>query len=580
VQHHFPLDGEYEMRVRLQRVPATGGIRGLGVEPQQLDVRLDGARVASFPVGGAPAGGRRSLDSAGPSDDGLVVRFPARAGTRWVSVSLLKAAGEIEGVGPTHLPVWTFSAGRAVERMGIDRLEIEGPFDATGPGDTPSRQTIFVCRPDRAAPAAAPASAASQNVEGEACARTILTRLARRAFRRPVTGRDVERLLSFYREHAGARGFDAGIQAALESLLVDPEFLFRVERGGVADPSGIRQLTDLELASRLSFLLWSSIPDEELLDAAEAGRLREPDVLERQVRRMLADRRSRALVTDFAAQWLHLRNMRAVSPAVNQFPEFDDNLREAFVRETELFLESQLREDRSVTDLLTAPYTFVNERLARHYGIPGVVGGRFRRVALPGGRRAGLLGHGSILTVTSYSTRTSPVIRGKWVLENILGAPPPPPPPDVPGLPDRGKTGQPASVRERLEQHRANPVCASCHARMDPIGFALEHFDAIGRWRDVGDDRKPVDASGTMPDGTKFDGPAELRSLLAARDEEFVRTVTTKLLTYALGRGLEHYDMPAVRAIVREASAHEYRWSAIILGIVRSVPFQMRRAES
>jgi hypothetical protein len=342
----------------------------------------------------------------------------------------------------------------------------------------------------------------------------------------------------------------------------------------------VRRLTDLELASRLSFLLWSSIPDDELLDLAAAGRLSNPGVLDAQVRRMMADRRVRALVTDFGAQWLHLRNMRAVAPFVNTFPEFDDNLRDAFVRETELFLEHQLRDDRSLTELLTADYTFVNERLARHYGIPNVAGSRFRKVALPDPRRAGLLGHGSILTVTSYSTRTSPVIRGKWLLENVLGAPPPPPPPDVPALPDTGKGGKPASVRERLQQHRANAVCATCHSRMDPLGFALENFDAIGRWRDTGEDRAPIDASATMPDGSKFNGPAELRTALSARSDEFVRTVASKLLTYALGRGLEPYDMPAIRAIVHDAAAQDYRWSAVILGIVKSVPFQMRRSES
>ena len=569
IRHRFPLDGEYQLQVRLQRVPASGAIRGLTAEPQELDVRVDGALVTTFKIAAPPrTGGRPPADyRADAADDGLVVRFPARAGAQTVSVSLLKGAGAIEGMGPTRLPVWTFSPGRAIEHMGIDRIVLDGPFAATGPGDTPSRARIFICRPTGAA-------------DETACAKTILGGLGRRAFRRPVAPADVNRLVEFYTRARATRGFEGGIQAALEAVLVDPEFLFRVEANEKAGSSGVRRLTDLELASRLSFLLWSSIPDDELLQIAEAGRLSNPTVLEAQVRRMMADRRVRALVTDFGAQWLHLRNMRAVTPFVNTFPEFDDNLREAFVRETELFLEHQLRDDRSMIELLTADYTFVNERLARHYGIPNVTGSRFRQVALTDPRRAGLLGHGSILTVTSYSTRTSPVIRGKWLLENVLGAPPPPPPPDVPALPDTGKGGKPASVRERLEQHRANPVCATCHSRMDPLGFALENFDAIGRWRDTGEDRAPIDASATMPDGSKFNGPAELRGALASRPEEVVRTVASKLLTYALGRGLEPYDMPAIRAIVRDAAAQDYQWSAVILGIVKSVPFQMRSSES
>ncbi|MGE3507559.1 MAG: DUF1592 domain-containing protein [Vicinamibacterales bacterium] len=566
VRHHFPLDGEYQLQVRLQRVQATGAIKGITAEPQEIEVRVDRQLVTTFKVASVfPTNGRPTPQY---SDDALVVRFPARAGTRLVTVSLLKGPAAVEGLGPTHLPVWTFSPGRAIERMGIDRVSIEGPHGATGPGDTPSRDGVFVCRPQNAA-------------AEDSCARTILGRLARRAFRRPIAAGDVDRLLEFYRPSRAEHGFDAGIQAALESILIDPEFLFRVEREDSATSAArLRRLSDVELASRLSFFVWSSIPDDELLDAAEGGRLREPAELERQVRRMLADPRARALVTDFGAQWLHLRNMRAVAPFVNAFPEFDDNLREAFVRETELFLDSQIREDHALADLLTANYTFVNERLARHYGIPNVLGSRFRRVTLEGDHRAGLLGHGSVLAVTSYSTRTSPVIRGKWVLENLLGAPPPPPPPNVPALPDTGKGGQPASVRERLQQHRANPVCATCHSRMDPLGFALENFDAIGRWRGTGEDGAPIDASATMPDGTAFNGPAELRRLLAARSDEFARTVTSKLLTYALGRGLEADDMPAVRAILRDAAPGGYRWSAIVLGIVKSVPFQMRRSDS
>ena len=339
-------------------------------------------------------------------------------------------------------------------------------------------------------------------------------------------------------------------------------------------------MSDIELASRLSFFLWSTIPDDELLALAEAGRLSEPEELERQVRRMLADQRASVLVDSFAAQWLHLRRMRSVTPDVLAFPEFEDNLRQSFVRETELLIEHQMRQDRSVVDLLTADYTFVNERLARHYGIPNVYGSRFRRLTLPDDTRRGLLGHGSILTVTSLATRTSPVVRGKWVLENILGTPPPPPPPDVPELEEREDDGAVRSLRQRLEEHRANPVCANCHARMDPIGFALEGFDAVGRHRVVDANGTPIDTSGTLPDGRAFDGLPALRDVLFERRTEFVATVTEKLLTYALGRGIEYYDRPAIRAIVREAGEDDYRWSSLILGVVKSVPFQMRRAES
>jgi hypothetical protein len=395
-----------------------------------------------------------------------------------------------------------------------------------------------------------------------------------------VTGEDVEPLLAFYRSGTARGSFDTGIQEALARILVDPEFLFRLERDPAGAAAGAAyRISDLELASRLSFFLWSSIPDDELLQVAADGRLSDPEVLARQVRRLLGDARSSALVSNFAVQWLHLRNLRAAAPDVNLFPEFDDNLRQAMNEETELFVESQIREDRGVSEMLTADYTFLNERLARHYGIPGIRGSHFRRVTFGDGRRAGLLGHASILTVTSHATRTSPVLRGKWILENVLGAPPPAPPPTVPALPDRGRSGEPASVRERLEQHRQNPACASCHSRMDPLGFALENFDGLGKWRTTGDEGTSLDTAAALPDGTTFDGPAALRQLLASREEEFAATLTAKLLTYALGRGLEHSDRPAIRAIVREAAASRYRWSSIILGIAQSVPFQMRRAE-
>ena len=569
VRHHFPLDGEYVVRIALQ------GNRG-SREPQEIDVRVDGVRRALLRVGRWPEGGEAGAARRVDAGDPLVVRFPVRAGSRTVSVSFTKRTSVTEGMAPSRLPIWTFSTGRGyVERMALESVQIEGPYSPdtlgrgpAGAGETDSLRRIFTCRPATAA-------------DEEPCADEILATLARRAFRRPVTGLDLSILRDFYAEGRRGGTFAAGIQRALESILVDPEFLFRIERDpdGVA-PATAYRLSDVELASRLSFFLWSSIPDDELLDAAASGRLGDPAVLERQVRRMLADERASVLVSSFAAQWLHLRRMRTVTPDVNAFPAFDDNLRAALVRETELFLESQMRDDRSVVDLLSADYTFVNERLARHYGIPNVYGSRFRRIDLPGDERRGLLGHGSILTVTSLATRTSPVVRGKWVLENVLGTPPPPPPPDIPDLPERAADGMVTSLRARLEAHRANPVCSNCHARMDPLGFALENFDAVGKWRDTGVAGGAIDASGTLPDGTAFEGFPGLRDVLLERRGEFVATVTEKLLTYALGRGVAYSDRPAIRAIVREAAASDYRWSSLVLGIARSLPFQMRRSDS
>jgi hypothetical protein len=561
VLHYFPLDADYTLRIRLQRDKAgTGAVRGLAAGPQQIDVHLGGERLKRFTVGADAPGGRVAKPET--ADAGLEVKFTARAGSSLVGVSILDRPLVTEGVNPTRLPVWTFSPGN--DRIAVDSVEIEGPFNAIGPGDTPSRRRIFVCKPSSG--------------DDTACARTILTALARRAYRRPVTSRDADRLLRFYAAGREGADFESGIRTALESILVDPEFLFRIERepAGVARGAAYR-ISDLELASRLSFFLWSSIPDEELLAAAERGALGDRAELERQVRRMLADRRSSALVENFGEQWLHIRSLRGVTPDVNAFPEFDDNLRAAFERETLLFLDSQLREDRPVTELLTANYTFVNERLARHYGIPNVYGSRFRRVALSG-QRGGLLGEGSILTTTSHATRTSPVLRGKWVLENLLGAPPPAPPANVPPLKENKAGEQSSTVRERLEAHRQNPVCASCHARMDPIGFSLEHFDAIGRWRDT-DESAPIDASATLPDGTKFSGAADLRTVLLSRREDVVRTAIEKMLTYAAGRGVEYYDYPVIRRILTDARAADYRWSSVVLGIVESEPFQMRRSE-
>ncbi len=593
VRHRFPLDGDYDIRIRLKR-SVYEYIVNLE-EAHDLEVRLDGARVALYTIGGEAPGRPAPLTFSGTfmaaggagyptqdwddyytgADAGLELRVPVQAGTRLVGVAFIGKSWEEEGVLQPPLREYGATVTELTdtspmpEGPGVESVSIDGPYHATGSGRTASRERIFTCRP--------PAGDAAAEAR---CARTIFSTLTRRAYRRPVTADDVEPLLPFYEAAHAAAGFEAGVRAGLERILIDPEFLFRIERDPEgAAPGGSYRLAGLELASRLSFFLWSSIPDDELLALGSSGALHEPGVLERQVRRMLADRRARALVDNFAGQWLAIRNVQGLVPDPNLFPGFDENLREAFRRETELFVESQLRADRSVVDLLTADYTFLNERLARHYGIPGVRGSRFRRVTLPDARRGGLLGHGSILAVTSYGNRTSPVLRAKWVLENLLGTPPPPPPADVPGLPESGEHGEPRTVRERLAQHRRNPVCASCHAPMDPLGFALENFDAVGEWR-THDAGLPVDASGVLADGTRFDGPAELRAVLAARREQFVETFTEKLLTYALGRGLEAYDRPVVRAIAREAAADDHRWSAIILGIARSTPFQMRRSES
>ena len=598
VRHRFPLDGEYVVTIRLKR-SVYEYIVNLD-EAHDLDVRIDGRRVARFTVGGAAPGKPAPVSFSGTfvaagaseyptqawddyrtgADAGLVARIPVRAGTRVVGVSFADRSWEHEGVLQPELREYgatvteTTDTSSRPEGPGLESVTLDGPYAATGPGETASRSRIFVCRPDGA------------DAGGERCARTILARLARRAYRRPVGAGDLEPLLAFYREGRAAQGFEAGIRTAIERLLIDPEFLFRIERDPEgAAPGAPYRLTDLELASRLSFFLWSSIPDGELLDAAERGRLSEPGGVERQVRRLLNDARASALVDNFAGQWLSLRSVDGIAPDPNLFPGFDENLREAFRQETRLFVESQLREDRSVIDLLAADYTFLNERLARHYGIPGVTGGHFRRVTLGGGgpaaaRRGGLLGHGSVLAVTSYGNRTSPVLRAKWLLENVLGTPPAPPPPDIPPLPGGGAAGEPRTVRERLAQHRRNPACAACHAPMDPLGFALENFDAIGQWRER-DAGVPIDASAVLADGlTTFDGPGGLRRVLLDRSEQFMETVTEKLLVYALGRGIESYDRPVIRAIVRAAAADDYRWSSLIQGIVESAPFRMRRSES
>ena len=581
VRHNFPFDGEYTVRVTMQR-NSRDYIRGIR-EPHTLDVRLDGRRLQRFTIGGERRGRSAPLFStAGQGDpeqehyertvdEGLEVRFRTTAGPHVVGAAFLKETIVFEGpLGP--LPPQLTQVEYAQNKgglMGVANMVIGGPYDApggsVGAGETPSRRKIFVCRPE-------------DSSDADVCAQQILSNLARRAYRRPVTQDDMETLLSFYREGSRSGGFDSGIAAALERILMGPEFLFRIER----DPDGLTpgaayRVSDLELASRLSFFLWSSLPDEELLGLAERGQLRNPGVLENQVRRLLADPRSQALARNFGNQWLYVRNLRGIAPDPEAFPYSDDNLMQAFQTETEMFFESMLREDRPVTDLFEADYTFVNERLARHYGIPNVYGSHFRRVHLADENRRGLLGQGSILTVTSYAHRTSPVLRGKWVLENILGAPPPPPPPNVPALRDPGTSEQALTMRERMEQHRANPACASCHATMDPLGFALENFDGIGRWR-TQEGSNPIDSSGVLPDGTAFNGPAELREILLSKREEFVTTVSERLLTYSLGRGLEYYDFPVLRQMMREAAPADYRWSSLILATVNSMPFQMRRS--
>ena len=582
VRHRFPVDGEYSVRLRLQRT-YTDYIRGLGT-PQHLDVRVDGRVVTRFTVGGgapphataAPASFAGNTPLFGhpdwetyvlEADEDLQVRFHAEAGERVVGVSFERKHWETEGVLQPRQTGFPLAINERWQgNAAVDSVEIGGPYSVAGPGDTASRRTVFTCHPDRGDAA-------------DACARGILGRLARRAYRRPVTDGDVDLLFGFYQRRQRTDGFEAGVQLALQRLLTDPEFLFRVERDPVdAAPGTAHPVSDLALASRLSFFLWSSIPDEALLDDAVRGGLREPGVLEGHVRRMLADPRSSAMVENFVGQWLLLRNIPAVTPDPNIFPTFDENLRDAFRRESELFVEHVMREDGSLVDLLDADYTFVNERLAAHYGIPGVYGNRFRRVTLDR-RRGGLLGHGGLLTVTSYPNRTSPVLRGKWVLENLLGVPPPPPPPDVPSFPERGPGGEPASVRELLEMHRESPACAGCHAPMDPLGFALENFDAIGRWRTT-DGHEAIDARGAMPTGDAFEGIDGLRALLVNDPEPLVRTVTEKLLAYALGRGIEHYDYPTIRKIARDAAADGHRWSAVVLGIVQSPPFQLRSTGS
>jgi mono/diheme cytochrome c family protein len=576
VRHVFPVDGTYSIKVRLHRNGLALGenVRGLADE-NLIDVMIDGERVTRFTIGGRGEG--RVRGTPGTADTDLEVRFPAKAGTRSVGVAFVDQFFYMEGVSVSRLPAGSdgFAAGSNTSvnygkvQMAVESIAVAGPFDVPPVSDTPSRRRVFICRPAGAR-------------DEEACAERILSTLARRAYRRPVTADDTRTLMEFFRNGQASGGFDQGIQTGLERMLVAPSFLFRVEDDPPRTARGAAYtVSDIELASRLSFFLWSSVPDDALLAVAERGQLKNPAVLEREVRRMLADPRANALVTNFFSQWLLVRNMDAVKPDTYAFPDFDDNLRQAFKQETKLFIESQLHEDRSVLDLLSADYTFVNERLARHYGIPGIYGSHFRRVQYTDDRRAGLLGQGSILTVTSYANRTSPVVRGKWIMETLLGTPPPAPPPGVPTLDESNSAAKakPKSVREQMENHRKNPNCSGCHSRMDPLGFALENFDGIGAFRET-EGTSRIDPSGAFPGGAMFSTPREFRQGLLTQRDEIVETIAEKLLTYALGRGVEAHDLPAVRAITRAASVQGYRWSALFLAIVKSTPFQMRRTES
>jgi mono/diheme cytochrome c family protein len=574
IRYDFPLDAEYTIKVLLRR-QEYDYIIGMG-EPHRLDFRLDGVRLKRFTVGGEAKGMTTPENFAGntqgdpayeeymhTADAHLEVRVPVKAGAHEVGVSFVRRFWEPEGV--LQPPQTGF--GRTTNEYyhgnpAVEIVSIGGPYGVPATGDSPSRRKVFVCRPKDAA-------------SEEPCATKILSTLAARAYRRPATDREVQTLLGFYTSGRAQGSFETGIQRGIERILAAPSFLFRIEReptGTAAD--SVYRLNDLDLASRLSFFLWSSIPDDELRDAAARGTLSDPAALDRQVRRMLRDPRSNALVDNFASRWLELSKISGVVPDTELYPEFDENLRDAMEQETKLFVGSQLRDNHSVVELLTANYSFLNQRLAAHYGIRNIYGSHFRRVTFTESTRGGLLGQASLMTVTSYPNRTSVTMRGRWLLANLLGAPPPPPPPDIPALKDAGVEGQPRSLRERMEMHRKNPVCASCHQRMDPLGFALENFDALGKWRTVSDGA-PIDPSALFPDGTRFEGVAGLRTLLVSHKEDFVRTLSGKLLAYAIGRGVDHHDMPAIRRIARDAAPADYTWSSVITGIVKSTPFSM-----
>jgi len=572
IKHNFPVDGEYLFKFALLKVnfgPEYGGAS----KGEQLEMSLNGERVALLNLESVPyyyirRGGGNANAPAVP----LEIRLPLKAGPQTIMVTFIKrTSAEVDDL------VQRFEATTADLQTGVQfgyttvphlsGVEIIGPYNIMGPGNTPSRTRIFVCRPGSAS-------------EEPACAKKIVSTLARRAYRRPVTDADVDPLLNFYRAARQNGTFDQGIEMALRRIIADPQFVFRIERDpSNIPPGGTYRISDLELASRLSFFLWSSIPDDELLDIAAQGRLKDPAVLQQQVRRMLKDPRSDALIGNFASQWLFLRELKNRNPDLLAFPDFDDNLRQAFQRETEMLFESIVREDRNVFDILKADYTFVNERLAKHYGIPNIYGSDFRRVTVQSPARRGLLGQGSFLTLTSNTNRTSPVTRGAWILENLLGTPPPQPPPNVPPFPEartgQGVTEVATSVRDRMILHRTNQPCKGCHQIMDPIGLALENFDAVGRWRAT-DSGSPIDASGQLVDGTALDGVDSLRNALLSRPDAFVQTMTEKLLMYAMGRASHYYDMSAVRTITRDAARNDYRFSSLVLGIVNSKPFQMR----
>jgi hypothetical protein len=562
VRHNFPLDGEYVFQAKLYRTNLNI-VRGLDT-PHEVEFTVDGQRVHLTTFGGRQdleALFEKPTDTGDAVDGRMRVRVPVKAGMHDVTVAFIDSPA----LRPDRLQPYLRSSVDNFDWSGqphIQTFSITGPFSVTGTGDTDSRRRIFVCRPTTAA-AEMP------------CAKQIISTLARRAYRRPATNEDMSRAMAFYEEGRRTGDFESGIESAVQRILASPQFVFRVEQDPEKSESAAYRISDVDLASRLSFFLWSSIPDDRLLTLAANGTLKQPAVFEREVRRMLADPKANALVDNFAGQWLRLRNVRNVLPNSDLFPDFDDNLRQSFRRETELFFESIVREDRSIFDLLNANYTFLNERLAKHYGVAGIYGSRFRRVTINDPARQGLLGQGSILAVTSHAERTSPVLRGKWILENILGLPVPPPPPNVPPLKESAQGERPRTMREQMSEHRANAVCASCHKVMDGIGFSLENFDAVGAWRSI-EAGGPIDASGELADGTQVNGVVQLRQALTKQPELFATTFTEKLLTYALGRGVDYRDMPGVRAIVRDAGRNNYQFSALVMAIVRSTPFQMR----
>src|SRR5262245_39034217 len=598
IRHNFPVDGEYVIKLSLLKL-SFGQVFGEGAEGEELEVTLNGERVKLFKLDEVPMFFMREAQGSHPPkpqptdpleervkmtpDIRLEFRQKIKAGPQTIGVAFLQkshAANEdlVRRPSSSTYDVFIGMQYGYTTAPHLSRVVITGPYNATGLGDTPSRRRIFTCTPTAPVQAPPPSRRSSPDVAAseDGCARQIISTLARRAFRRAVNDADITPLLAFYQQERERTGnFDAGIEMAVRRVLADPEFIFRFEPTPArVSPNVPYRISDSELASRLSFFLCASIPDDELLKLGIEGKLHEPAVLEKQARRILADPKARALVTNFANQWLYLRDLKNANPDVTVFPDSDDNLRHGFQRETEMLFESVMRENRSVLDLLDADYTFVNERLAKHYGIPNVYGPDFQRVPVPSDARRGLLGHGSLLLVTSNANRTSPVIRGKWILENLIGSQAPLPPPDVPPLEEK-PTAAARSVRERIEQHRANPACAGCHKIMDPIGLALENFDAIGRWRTT-DEGVTIDASAQLVDGTAIDGPASLRKALLNRPEAFVTAMTEKLLMYGMGREIKYYDMPAVRAVMKDAAPNRYRFSDLITGVVKSSPFQMR----